>query len=46
MKKCKICNSSFDQKEKGRLRISKKEDRGESIVWICSNCAVKVKVGK
>jgi RNase P subunit RPR2 len=45
MKTCKLCGASFDRKEKGRLRISRKEGKGESIVWICSNCAGKINIG-
>lgn len=44
MKTCKLCGTSFDQKEKGRMRISRKEEKGESIVWICPVCALKIKM--
>lgn len=31
----KGCENSFDQKAKGRGRITKKRDQGEYVAWIC-----------
>jgi RNase P subunit RPR2 len=45
MKKCRLCKKMFDQKEKGRLRIAKKEDKGESIAWLCPQCAGRIRIG-
>lgn len=42
MKTCKVCGREFDRKATGRLRILRKEHKGESVVWICPSCADKV----
>lgn len=36
-KTCDIkgCQNSFPQKARGRLRVTKKKDKGESVAWIC-----------
>ncbi|MFP4005215.1 MAG: hypothetical protein ACLFUR_00650 [Candidatus Hadarchaeia archaeon] len=36
-KKCDIkgCQNTFSQKANGRLRITKKLDKGESVAWVC-----------
>ncbi len=35
----KGCNNSFKQKAKGRLRITKKKHKGETVAWICPPCS-------
>lgn len=39
MKKCKVCGGEFEKSEVGRLRIAKRKEKGEDIVWVCSTCA-------
>lgn len=42
MKTCTICDTEFDRSATGRLRILRKEPRGEAVVWICPACADRV----
>lgn len=35
----KKCKNTFHQKATGRLRITKKLPKGESVAWICPTCA-------
>jgi len=39
-KKCDVkgCNNTFEQTSKGRLRLTKKKDKGEIVAWICPPC--------
>lgn len=42
MKTCSVCGQEFDKSATGRLRIAKKEVKGESIAWLCPSCAENV----
>lgn len=44
MKKCRICGREFDKSEIGRLRILRKERKGESVIWICPECSKRIKI--
>ena len=44
MKKCKVCGSEFGKSDTGRLRILKKEHKGESVIWVCPECADRIGV--
>lgn len=44
MKVCRVCGSEFDKGATGRLRVLKKERKGESVVWICPGCADRIGV--
>ncbi len=35
----KGCKNSFNQKAKGRLRLTKKINKGELVAWICPPCS-------
>ncbi len=35
----KGCNNTFKQKATGRLRITKKQNKGEAVAWICPPCS-------
>lgn len=39
-KKCDVkgCENTFQQTSKGRLRLTKKKDKGEFVAWICPPC--------
>jgi len=42
---CVICKKEFDITLPGRLKILKREKKGEKGIWICRECAEKVKLG-
>ena len=44
-KTCKLCGKEFDKKAKGRIKMTLKVEKGEKIVWICPNCAKRIRVG-
>lgn len=40
-KKCDVkgCENIFKASSKGRLRLTKKKDKGEDVAWICPPCS-------
>ncbi|MEM4271055.1 MAG: hypothetical protein QXO70_03100 [Candidatus Pacearchaeota archaeon] len=44
MRICAICKKDFDVKEIGRMKILRREVKGEKCVWLCKDCATKVKI--
>lgn len=40
-KSCDIkgCGNTFRQKARGRLRVTRKRDKGEDVAWICPSHA-------
>jgi len=41
---CRICGREFYKKSKGRIRMTLKIEKGEKVIWICPECAKKLKV--
>jgi len=41
---CAICKKEFDITLPNRLKILKREKKGEKCIWICGECAGKVKI--
>jgi len=46
MKTCKICGREFEKGATGRLRILRKERGGESVVWVCPDCANRIGISQ
>jgi len=44
MRKCAVCKKEFNIKEIGRVKILRREKKGEKCVWLCKDCALKVKI--
>lgn len=42
MQNCAACGIKFNQKAIGRIRITKKIEKGEEVRWICPKCGVKI----
>lgn len=42
---CAVCKKPFEKKLVGRIKISVKKEKGESVAWICPQDAPKIKVG-
>lgn len=40
---CKLCQRSFEKSEVGRIKILRREKKGESALWVCSYCAGRIK---
>ncbi len=40
---CKVCQRSFEKAEIGRIKILRREKKGESVLWVCSHCAGRIK---
>ncbi|MHA1232602.1 MAG: hypothetical protein ACTSPQ_18375 [Candidatus Helarchaeota archaeon] len=45
---CKICGKKFNKSEKGRIRITIKEEKGygEKVIYICPECKDCIKIKK
>lgn len=41
---CAICKREFDITRPGRLKILRREKKGEKCIWICRDCAEKIKI--
>ncbi len=42
-KTCRLCKREFKTSEIGRIKILRREKKGESVLWICSLCAGRIK---
>jgi hypothetical protein len=40
---CKLCQRNFEKSEVGRIKILRREKKGESVLWVCSYCAGRIK---
>jgi RNase P subunit RPR2 len=40
---CKLCQRNFEKAEVGRIKILRREKKGESVLWVCSHCAGRIK---
>jgi len=40
---CKLCQRNFEKSEVGRIKILRREKKGESVLWVCSHCAGRIK---
>ena len=39
---CAKCGGKFSQKSIGRIRITKKVEKGEAVRWLCPKCGAKI----
>jgi len=41
---CVICKKEFNIRIPGRLKILRREKKGEKVIWICPECAGRVRI--
>jgi len=41
---CVICKKEFNVSEPGRIKILRREKKGEKCIWLCKDCGAKVKI--